>query len=264
MSSNHKAPLTAFVVVAIACVVVLATSSMRSYARDAWRSFSAPVVDGLSLIHRDGAHPVAPRPATQTLAVGRAVERAGDPIRPARHHERLRQGSTSATATTTAQIVKDPPRTIATTPPVPTVVPPAPPLLAPPARPADAAVSHGQHRGWGHGEHLGWTKVPAHGLPSGTTKQGRGHGAGNTSAQAMSDASWQHGLSHGAKSAKPAVRAAKASGARGVKAGKADKAKGNAVRASFSTNSVPSAAHGNRNGNGEAKGNNGRGFGIGH
>ena len=50
MSSNHKAPLTAFVVVAIACVVVLATNSMRSYAKDAWRSFAAPVVAGLQLM----------------------------------------------------------------------------------------------------------------------------------------------------------------------------------------------------------------------
>jgi len=50
VSSNHKAPLAAFVVVAIACVVVIATNGMRSYARLPWVQVAAPVVNGARLL----------------------------------------------------------------------------------------------------------------------------------------------------------------------------------------------------------------------
>jgi len=81
VSSNHKAPLTAFVVVAIACVVVLATNSMRSYAKDAWRSFAAPVVAGLQLMEIQQGETLQPSPPAVADAPAKAT--ADSPVQAA-------------------------------------------------------------------------------------------------------------------------------------------------------------------------------------
>jgi hypothetical protein len=115
VSSNHKAPLAAFVVVALACVVVLATNSMRSYARDAWRQFAAPVVSGLTLVPHSGGGssptPAAPDVAEHaaddaqaatnaTPAVALTVAKA-KPARHAHHHHRHHPAKTTPASDTT-------------------------------------------------------------------------------------------------------------------------------------------------------------------
>jgi hypothetical protein len=77
VSSNHKAPLAAFVVVALACVVVLATNSMRSYAHDAWRQFAAPVVTGLTLVPSLGGDS-ATSPSVRDAAADTTADTAPD------------------------------------------------------------------------------------------------------------------------------------------------------------------------------------------
>ena len=131
MSSNHKAPLTAFVVVAIACVVVLATNSMRSYAKDAWSSFAAPVVAGLQLMeiqHGETLEPSAPAkaaaPAKESapvkLADAPVLHVAHPPIVPAAHVIHAFHPHS------TAVVHSEPKQPVAPATPVITVVPVAP------------------------------------------------------------------------------------------------------------------------------------------
>jgi hypothetical protein len=163
VSSNHKAPLAAFVVVALACVVVLATNSMRSYARDAWRQFAAPVVSGLTLVPHPGggssttpvAHDAAVTPDTTvdekspTKATPAVVVTT---TKRASHHHRHHPAKSTPASTTT---------------PAPPSVPPATPK--PPAVPGwpSHGPSHSTHSTWpasvhqpaaDHGNHFGQTK----------------------------------------------------------------------------------------------------------
>lgn len=164
MSSNHKAPLAAFVVVAIACVVVLATNSMRSYARDAWHTFAAPVVGGLQLVRpHDGAHTHAPRvapaapvrPATSPALPADAVH-ATPAHRPGKaagvvskhHHATVRATRTHLSAPVTVSVP-----TTSTAAPVT-----ATPLTATPATTAPVSAAQGQSRS----HYLGWPTVTDH------------------------------------------------------------------------------------------------------
>lgn len=169
MSSNHKAPLAAFVVVALACVVVLATNSMRSYARDAWHQFAAPVVSGLTLVPSlgggdsspapvahdvaDDATPAAQPPAAATPAV--AVT-AAKPAKQHHHRHHTHAKTTPATKTTPA-------------PPTPPTPQPATPPPATPAWPSyhqpswsanvhQSALPASTHPAANQGNHFGQSK----------------------------------------------------------------------------------------------------------
>lgn len=144
MSSNHKAPLAAFVVVALACVVVLATNSMRSYARDAWRQFAAPVVTGLSLVPSRGGDS-STTPAGHDVAVDA----------PADTHSEA--DVTPAVVITKAEPTRQhhhrhhPAKTTPASDPAPQLAAPQPPVM--PAMPATPAWS--SHGPW-HGNHSSW------------------------------------------------------------------------------------------------------------
>lgn len=141
MSSNHKAPLAAFVVVAIACVVVLATNSMRSYARDAWLSLASPVISGLELnaqpkqaprVAQADAAPVVPAPAairTTAPAPHRVVAHA--------HHSTHHSHRAHHVATTPVTTVA-----VATVHVAPV------PAVTSPGRSEHVHQDNGLHRGW--------------------------------------------------------------------------------------------------------------------
>ena len=171
MSSNHKAPLAAFVVVAIACVVVLATNSMRSYARDAWRDFAAPVVGGLALLPSTTHHDATPPTSGKTATVDEAVAPA-DPVvvtttpRPHRGVHRAHHASTLGTATAPSV---SPASTVSATNAASTV--PTPPS------PTPQHGAFGGHRGWGQGQRNGWTYGQHGGAPSFANTAASGHGS---------------------------------------------------------------------------------------
>jgi hypothetical protein len=194
VSSNHKAPLAAFVVVALACVVVLATNSMRSYARDAWRQFAAPVVSGLTLVpHPDAsssttpvAHDAAATPDTtvDTTADAKSPANATPAVavtttKRASHHRHRHHPAKSTPASTTT--------------PAPPSVPPATPK--PPAVPAwpSHGPSHINHSSWPATVHQpGWPASNTHpaanqGNHFGQNKQfaGNKHGQSNQGWQGM-------------------------------------------------------------------------------
>lgn len=183
MSSNHKAPLAAFLVVAIACIVVVATNSMRSYARDAWQSFSAPVVTGLQLIearHEPLQPPAKPStPITTSAAASHRViesaKKSTSTVKPRGHHGAFEDKATGQStdadvaAVTTAPITDPTAATTApTTAPTTETATPTPPAYGwtsgwtsgwTPAQHQD----EGRHHGWGdsHGSH-GWSSSSSH------------------------------------------------------------------------------------------------------
>lgn len=234
MSSNHKAPLAAFVVVALACVVVLATNSMRSYARDAWRQFAAPVVTGLTLVPHVGgsatspAHTADATATTPDVTTGTHTAVAAVPAvalittQPATPHGHRHHPAKTTPASDTTPV-----------PPTPVAPPPTP--VTPPPAPATPAWSHGPWHGThpagpaaahqptrpasthptaDRGHHVGQSKQPA-GLDRGpghrgwsSTAPARGsHGHQSTKASYAADGSqspsrgqghaWGHGQSFG-------------------------------------------------------------------
>jgi len=186
VSSNHKAPLAAFVVVAIACVVVLATNSMRSYARDAWRDFAAPVVSGLALLPSEHHEPAKQAAAPATIAAaddvvvpaGPALKVATPHHRHAAHHVRHAADAAPSTTRHVGSASQAPVATAAATP-VSHDLPETP--------------SPGEHRGWGQGEHTGWAYSP-HGqsISTYTHTATSGHANGWQAAGVQYGKSWQH------------------------------------------------------------------------
>lgn len=197
MSSNHKAPLAAFVVVAIACVVVLATNSMRSYARDAWHTFAAPVVGGLQLARphdaagtharrvaptaaaRPETSPAVPADAVHTTPAHRPAKAAGAVSK--HHHATVRATRTHLSAPVTVSV----PTTSTATPVT--------------AAPASAAQGQSQP------PHRGWPTVTGHGPQSighGASHGALGHGA--PVAQHTGKTTKQHWFSLDAKTSVPA------------------------------------------------------------
>lgn len=206
MSSNHKAPLAAFVVVAIACVVVLATNSMRSYAGDALRTFAAPVVSGLQLIEspRD-PEPSTPAPSTAapsgpapsdapsaaSVTLAGVLHSATHTSTPVVHHVSTHGIGQIAPAPKHAQ-------THAQTPahkpsPTPAVAAPVVPVLAP-----SSGGHEGSHGASGHqvehatasghdegnhdqGNHQGWSHAPGHSQDAGATTTTTKHSSGSFS-----------------------------------------------------------------------------------
>jgi hypothetical protein len=156
VSSNHKAPLAAFVVVAIACVVVLATNSMRSYARDAWRSFAAPVIGGL---HLNGP---AHKPAGPSDAKASTVAAVSDEPAASAASTAAPRGVGKADGATHGKKVKAKPKhggdqavVAAVSTPQPT---PATPVQAPTASPKPGyGWPLGTRTSWSQGKHLGWS-----------------------------------------------------------------------------------------------------------
>ena len=186
MSSNHKAPLAAFVVVAIACVVVLATNSMRSYARDAWRDFAAPVVSGLALLPSEHQKPATPVVTATSAAADVPVVSAGPALRTAvpLHRRGPHKARHAAGASTPAHHAN----TAQTASPVSAVAAPATPLP-----PATQSAGPGEHRGWSQGQHNGWAHAPhgGHGSTYGHTSGSHGNGWGKTQTKVVHGPSWK-------------------------------------------------------------------------
>lgn len=182
MSSNHKAPLAAFAVVAIACVVVLATNSMRSYARDAWHTFSAPVVNGLSLIHGEHAEtkPVrtaASKPATPVVA-HRLPAVPFSPVRATPHAVHLHVGvSIDNPPVVDVASVSDVLHPQA--PPKPTHSKPVPPKISAPS--AAHATVRSKPTGPARSAHVGWP-LPTHPTGHATSSTGASRSARHTGA----------------------------------------------------------------------------------
>lgn len=191
MSSNHKAPLAAFVVVAIACVVVLATNSMRSYAVDAWRSFAAPVVNGLSLLpsdHHEPAKAVVASDAVLTADPATAPSVPALDVATLRRHHSGHKARHAATVAPAA--VQQAGNASAAAP----VAAPVPPVPAKPAAPKPAATyvpahgAYGEHHGWSQGRHNGWSHAD-HGGPSYGNASSGSHG--NSAKHATHGPSWK-------------------------------------------------------------------------
>lgn len=200
MSSNHKAPLAAFVVVAIACVVVLATNSMRSYARDAWRSFAAPVIGGLHLngpAHKPagpgGAKastvaavvPDEPAASAASTAAPRGAGKADRPTHGKKVKAKPKHGGDQAVVAVMST-------------PEPT---PATPVQAPTtSQKPGYGWALGTRPSWSHGKQLGWS---SHTTSAGTTatsqwsKQAKHPGRnpwGSSALTAKTDRGHGHGL----------------------------------------------------------------------
>lgn len=188
MSSNHKAPLAAFVVVALACVVVLATNSMRSYARDAWRQFAAPVVTGMHLVPNLGGDS-STTPAGQDVAVDAPADA------PAGTAAKTRSATDATPAVVVTKSTKAKPakhrhrhHPAKTTPASNTTpVPPAPATLPVPATPTWPSPGpwRSNHSSWPAAVHQPSLPASTHvaanqGNPVGQAKQSTGlrHGVG--------------------------------------------------------------------------------------
>jgi len=196
-------------VVAIACVVVLATNSMRSYARDAWRSFAAPVVTGLQLIESDHSDPRQPRePAAPSSSTAPATTQAADLHRAAGPAHAVRSHHDVKRDTIVAVKSPQPQPSVVSAPVVsaPVVPPPAVQAVttASPGHSHEsgsfaAIPSHdnGQHTGWADHGPAAWSHG-ASGWDSSSSSQASNHGGWSgwaTSPGHSASSSSSHGAS---------------------------------------------------------------------
>jgi hypothetical protein len=201
VSSNHKAPLAAFVVVAIACVVVLATNSMRSYARDAWSNFAAPVVSGLLLVQVPHETPDPSEPSAVATSAAPVVEAAQvkpvhDSPHPVDHrpHHAAHVGSAVKPAVHVEHHVSAPPTPAVTTVTTDTTSH-APGGFGGPAH----SNGNGHHYGWGtHGAPTGPAVAPPPAMPvAASHDNGHHYGWGQASPGNPGHSSPRPGFSHG-------------------------------------------------------------------